>query len=233
MRNAKFFFASLLIGCGGSSAQPAKSTPTAAVTTAAQPEAPPPQASGPFDKNAARAALDGVDANECMALVPKAMVETPLHVRVTFDQSGRAMDVSADGAFAGTPAGKCAEDKFKSVRIPPFDGPLTTLGKSVTHIKEIGDPNAPPFDPALVRAEAAKVDLSECSTLIGDMDRGKARIAVRPNGQIRSVIIDGDINGTMRGDCVQRLLHDNVHVRAYSGEQAPGVDIDFVIGAKK
>ncbi len=232
MRTALLALACLQVACGGSSPPPAKSSPATATTTASAPEQSA-QASGPFDKNAARAALDAVDAKDCMALVPPAMVEQPLHVRVTFDQSGRAMDVSADGAFAGTPAGKCAEDKFRKVHIPPFIGPLTTLGKSVTHIKEKGDPNAPPFDPALVRAEAAKVDLSECATLIGDMDRGKARISVRPNGELRSVIIDGDINGTMRGDCVQRLLRDNVHARPYSGEQAPGVDVDFVIREKK
>ncbi|HEY8074740.1 MAG TPA: hypothetical protein VIF62_11535 [Labilithrix sp.] len=231
MRKPLFAFASVLVACGGSSQQPAKSTSTAATTTASA--APAQQPSGPFDRNAARAALDAIDANDCMALVPKTMIEQPLHVRVTFDQSGHAMDVSADGAFAGTPAGKCAEDKYKGVRVSPFVGPLTTLGKSVTSIKEQGDPSAPPFDPAVVRAEVAKIDLSECATLIGDMDRGKARIAVRPNGEIRSVIIDGDINGTMRGDCVQRILRTSVHGRAYSGEQAPGVDVDFVIHAPK
>jgi hypothetical protein len=161
------------------------------------------------------------------------MVEQPLHVRVTFNHDGRVMDVSADGAFAGTPAGKCAEEKYRGVQIPAFDGPLTTLGKSVTHIKEKGDATAPPFDPATVRGEAARVDLSECATLIGDADRGHARVSVRPNGELRSVLIEGDLNGTMRGACVERLLREGVHGRPYSGEQAPGVDFEFVIRAKK
>jgi hypothetical protein len=220
----------LVAACGGSNPPP----PT---TSSAAPTAAPPTeavaATGPFDRNAARKAIDAVDADSCASLIPPTLVEQPLHVRITFSRDGRVMDVAADGAFAGTPAGKCAEDKYRSVHIAPFDGPLTTIGKSVSHVKETGDPSAPPFDPAPIRAEAAKIDLSECDTYLGNEDHGRARVSVRPNGEIRSVIIEGSLNATTRGTCVEKKLHDGIHGKAYSGPQAPGVDVDFVIKPKK
>ncbi len=221
--------------CGGSHPQPK----TTSATSSAEP--PPtlptadpaqPVATGPFDKNAARHALDAVDAKECIALVPPDLVEQPLHVRVTFNRDGRVMDVSADGPFANTPAGKCAEEKYKKVQIAPFDGPLTTMGKSVSHLKEKGAADAPRFDPDAIRAAAHDVDLAECSTLIGNDDRGHARVSVRPSGEIRSVIVDGDMSGTTRGACVERLLREGIHAKPYSGEQTPGVDVEFAIRPK-
>ena len=220
-----------VVACGGSE-PPAKTTATSAPTLPSADPAQPMAGNAPFDKNAARRALDAVDANDCMVLIPRDMVEQPLHVRVTFSRDGRVMDVSADGAFAGTPSGKCAEEKYKNVQIAPFDGPLTTIGKSVSHIKERGDASAPPFDPAAIRAAAPTVDLSECSTLLGNEDRGRARVSVRPNGEIRSVIVDGELNGTTRGACVARLLQSGIHAKPYSGEQAPSVDVEFFIRAK-
>lgn len=220
-----------MAACGGSE-PPRSTTPSAASATAPPPEETP-VGTAPFDRNAARKAADAVDASDCVALIPPTQVDQPLHVRITFTRDGRVMDVSADGSFAGTPAGKCAEEKYKSVHIAPFDGPLTTIGKSVSGVKETGDPNAPPFDPAPIRAEAAKVDLSECSTYLGNEDRGRARVSVRPNGEIRSVIIEGSLNATTRGQCVERLLREGIHGKAYSGPQVPGVIVDFFIAEKK
>jgi hypothetical protein len=229
VRRITLFVPFLLFACGGST--PAPSTTSASAAPAPPP--PPDTPAGPFDKNAARKAIDAVDANACVAMIPTTMADQPLHVRITFSRDGKVMDTAADGMFAGTPAGKCAEDAYKSVQIAPFEGPLTTIGKSVSAVKEQGDPNAPPFDPAPIRAEAAKVDLSECSTYLGNEDRGRARVAVRPNGEIRSVIIDGNLNATTRGQCVERLLRQGIHGKPYSGPQTPGVDVDFFIQPKK
>jgi hypothetical protein len=225
---SSFFVITALVACG--SAPPAPATPPTAAPSATAPAAS--YTPTPFDRAAAKTQLDAVDPASCNG-VPPFQDEGSVHVKVTFAQNGTVLEVAADGAFRGTPAGKCVEDLFRKLRVPAFDGNPVTLGKSVAHTAGQGDASAPPFDPRDVRAAAANVDLSDCADAPGGGEyKGHAQITVATSGEVKSVFVDSGMSGTPRAMCVQRLL-GALKLAAYSGNQAGAVGFDFEVKEKK
>ena len=102
----------------------AKSEPS---STAAQPEA-----LGPFDRDAAVAALAAAakTAERCRS------EEGPfglVRIAVTFAPNGRATTAVVEGPpFAGTPVGSCIARAFREARVSPFTGAPVTVRKSVS-----------------------------------------------------------------------------------------------------
>lgn len=129
-------------------AQPG-TTATSVVQKAASPsvkatmEAPPPPApatpttgpattgggGAPFDRGAAAGALGAVNVESCKR--PGGPTGTG-HVKVTFAPDGSTSAVTVDGPFAGTDVGTCVEAKYRSARVPAFNGAPTNVGKSFT-----------------------------------------------------------------------------------------------------
>jgi hypothetical protein len=86
---------------------------------------------GPFDTTAAVTALSvaALQSGSCRkAGDPTGMAR----VVVTFAPSGRVTSSTVSGApFAGTSTGGCIAGQFRAARVPPFDGPMVTVAKSV------------------------------------------------------------------------------------------------------
>ncbi len=86
---------------------------------------------GPFDTAAAVTALSvaALQSGSCRkAGDPTGMAR----VVVTFAPSGRATSSTVSGPpFAGTSTGGCIASQFRALRVPPFEGPLVTVAKSV------------------------------------------------------------------------------------------------------
>lgn len=83
----------------------------------------------PFDRGAAAGALGAVNVQSCKR--PDGPTGTG-HVKVTFVPDGSTSTVTVDGSFAGTDVGACIEGRYRLVRVPPFTGTLTNVGKSFT-----------------------------------------------------------------------------------------------------
>lgn len=90
-----------------------------------------PKAVGPFDRNAAAAALNSAaaGASSCRkAGDPSGVAQ----VSVSFSTSGRATRAIVQGPpFAGTQTGGCIAAKMRGARIPPFTGSRVTVKKRV------------------------------------------------------------------------------------------------------
>lgn len=143
-----------LIASGGGTAPPgcapAKAVPVAAKTsdpaaarsptpgpartpqqTVETPKEPPAHAGGgaPFDRGAAASALGAVSVQSCKR--PDGPTGSG-HVKVTFAPDGSASAATVNGPFAGTDVGTCIEAKYRSARVPAFNGTPTNVGKSFT-----------------------------------------------------------------------------------------------------
>lgn len=83
----------------------------------------------PFDKNAARAALN--EAASKAAGCNAGGAPGKGKVQVTFGVNGKVSDAQLVGAtFAGTTAGSCALKHFRNAKIPAFAGSPVTVAKS-------------------------------------------------------------------------------------------------------
>jgi hypothetical protein len=88
-------------------------------------------ATGPFDKNAAAAALGNAAsaAGSCRSSGDPSGVA---QVSVTFSPTGRATRAIVDGPpFAGTATGGCIASKMTQSKVPPFTGSRVTVKKKV------------------------------------------------------------------------------------------------------
>jgi hypothetical protein len=208
---------------GGGTAPPA-SGPAAT-------QEPPNTATGPFDRVAARNALYAIDLSKCYELPPS--LEQNLHITLTVMPNGVVSEATADPPYGGTDAGNCAVNLIKTVRIPGWIGPPQQMGRTVPHAPIRGNAQDPPYDSHQVQGIAEAQDLSECIGQWGSADdKGKANIAVNPNGSVRSVVVDPPLGGTPRGECIARVLR-GIQFKAYSGDPAPGTVIQFDINPKK
>lgn len=101
---------------------PAPATPTTGPATTGG-------GGAPFDRGAAAGALGAVNVESCKR--PGGPTGTG-HVKVTFAPDGSTSAVTVDGPFAGTDVGTCVEAKYRSARVPAFNGAPTNVGKSFT-----------------------------------------------------------------------------------------------------
>ena len=114
----------------------AAATPAPAITAPAPgtPEpsdAPRAKAEGPFDADAARAALAGAvaQASSCRKPGDPSGVAA---VTITFSPSGRVTSATIAGPpFAGTPTGGCIAATLRRARVPAFEGDMVTVRKTV------------------------------------------------------------------------------------------------------
>lgn len=83
----------------------------------------------PFDKAAAKAALNGAAAQAASCGAGGAPGKGK--IQVTFAPSGKVSDAQlVEGPFAGTTAGKCALGQFRAAKVPAFAGAPVTVAKS-------------------------------------------------------------------------------------------------------
>jgi hypothetical protein len=85
-------------------------------------------APGAFPEARATALVTGAAEMAKLCRMPGS-VTGPGKVRVTFESSGLVSNVVVLPPYAGTPAGACVAQKFKSVKIPSFTGAPVTLSK--------------------------------------------------------------------------------------------------------
>jgi hypothetical protein len=215
-----------MTACGGSSEPPPQSPSSPSSSTQASTQGDNAQtASGPFDRPAAAKALAAVDVSSCYEKPP--VLDAQLHIDLTFMPNGVVSEARADAPYTNTEAGKCAEDKFRAVRVPPWVGPPVRMGRTVPHAPVRGRAEDGKFDPSAVRSAALAQDISECHELPGGgVEKGKATITVQPNGDVRTVYIDPPLGGSPRGECVARI-YKSVQYKPYAGDPAPGVLVEF------
>jgi hypothetical protein len=83
----------------------------------------------PFDKAAAKAALNAAAAQSVSCGAGGAPGKGK--IQVTFAPSGKVSDAQlVEGPFAGTTAGKCALSQFRAAKVPAFGGAPVTVAKS-------------------------------------------------------------------------------------------------------
>lgn len=91
---------------------------------------PAPGVAGDFNRDAAAAALSGA-LSGAQSCVPAGMGGVA-RLAVTFAPSGRVTQAMVEGPpFAGTSAGGCIATKARSASVPPFQGGVVTVHKSV------------------------------------------------------------------------------------------------------
>lgn len=94
-------------------------------------EAPsPPAVLSPFDRTSAESAMNAAAAAATSCRQPGSPAGAS-RVSVTFAPTGRVTTATVSGAFAGTPTGGCIARTFRSAQVPPFDGNLVTVHKTV------------------------------------------------------------------------------------------------------
>ncbi len=95
-------------------------------------ESAPAEPAGPFDRDAASAAL-GRAAGEASACRRDGDPSGMAAVTITYSPSGRVTTATIAGPpFSGTPTGGCIAATFRKAAIPPFSGDLVTVKKTVT-----------------------------------------------------------------------------------------------------
>ena len=108
-----------LVSCGPPATEPATAA-AAAEPTEKLPD-------GSFDRGSAARAL-GVAGRNLGNCGPTR--ETG-HATITFRPDGGVSSVVVDaGPFVGTPVGACIEQRFREIRIRPYDGGPVKVGKS-------------------------------------------------------------------------------------------------------
>lgn len=113
------------------SGAPEPTPPTPNPTEAATAAEPAVVEHGPFQPDAARAALDeaAVQAASCRTGDDPAGSAT---VIVTFAPSGRVTSATVNGKpFAGTATGGCIASAMRRAKVPPFDGEKVTVSKTI------------------------------------------------------------------------------------------------------
>lgn len=230
IRSGLLVLSSVACACGGSSPEPA-AAPSSSSAPAAQATENTEAVTAPFDRAAAAKALGAVDVKHCYEKPP--ILDAQLHIDLTFMPNGVVTEATADAPYANTEAGKCAEEKFKAVRVAPYVGTPVRMGRTVPHAPVRGLPEDGKFDPSAVRGAALSQDISECLELPGGgVEKGKATITVQPNGDVRTVYIDPPLGGSPRGECVARI-YKAVQYKPYGGDPAPGVLVEFEIKKKR
>lgn len=92
---------------------------------------PAPAATGPFDRDAANSALSSAAA-QASACRQDGDPTGVAKVVVTFAPSGRVTSATINGPpFAGTPTGSCIAKTMRGMNLPPFQGDLMTISKTV------------------------------------------------------------------------------------------------------
>jgi hypothetical protein len=92
----------------------------------------PKEPAGPFDRDAASAAL-GRAAGEASSCRRDGDPSGMAAVTITYSPSGRVTTATVAGPpFSGTPTGGCIAATFRKAAIPPFSGELVTVKKTVT-----------------------------------------------------------------------------------------------------
>ncbi|MBX3219337.1 MAG: hypothetical protein KF795_02385 [Labilithrix sp.] len=108
-----------LVSCGPPATEPATAT-AAAEPTEKLPD-------GSFDRGSTARALGVVDRS----LANCGPTGGTGHAMITFRPDGGVASVVVDaGPFVGTPVGACIEQRFREVRIRPYDGEPVKVGKS-------------------------------------------------------------------------------------------------------
>jgi hypothetical protein len=103
---------------------PAPGTPVTAAPPSTEPE-------GPFNAEAARAALASSVAQASACRKPGDPSGVAV-VTITFSPSGRVTSATIGGPpFAGTPTGGCIAATLRRARVPPFTGDMVTVKKTV------------------------------------------------------------------------------------------------------
>ncbi len=113
------------------SATPAPAITAPAPGTPEPSDAPRTKPEGPFDADAARSALAGAvaQASSCRKPGDPSGVAA---VTITFSPSGRVTSATIAGPpFAGTPTGGCIAATLRRARVPPFEGDMVTVRKTV------------------------------------------------------------------------------------------------------
>ncbi|MCW5834082.1 MAG: hypothetical protein KIS78_16910 [Labilithrix sp.] len=115
--------ASALVSCGPPAAEP--TTAPAPAPAVAEPTEKLPD--GSFDRGSAARAL-GLAGNNLENCGPSGGTG---HAIITFQPDGGVSNVVVDeGPFVGTPVGVCVEQRFREIRIRPYDGGPVNVGKS-------------------------------------------------------------------------------------------------------
>ncbi len=111
---------------------PAGSPPAEKVVLEEEPAAAPAPPPGPFDKEAARIALEvaGARAQSCRKPTdPSGMAR----IIVTFAPSGRVTSAAVSGEpYAGTETGGCLATAFRGAIVPAYAGSPVTVAKTIT-----------------------------------------------------------------------------------------------------
>lgn len=118
------------------SAEPAAPTQPAAPATAKEPSKPaapsgPSTPAGPFDREAAAAAL-GAGAAQASSCKQPGDPSGVASVVITFAPSGRVTSANINGPpFAGTATGGCIAAALRKVHVPAFEGDRITVSKTI------------------------------------------------------------------------------------------------------
>jgi hypothetical protein len=83
-----------------------------------------------FDRASAESALSAAAAAASSCRQPDSPAGAS-RVSVTFAPTGRVTTATVSGAFAGTPTGGCIARTFRAAQVPPFEGKLVTVHKTV------------------------------------------------------------------------------------------------------
>jgi len=84
---------------------------------------------GPFERACAAKALASVDLSGCL----QDGSAGGGHLKVRFVPSGNVDETQVDSPnFTDTATGRCVEERFRRIHIPPFQGSPVTVGKSFT-----------------------------------------------------------------------------------------------------
>lgn len=109
----------------------AEPEPAAPATEPEPAPKPPAEPAGPFDREAAAAALTS-SATEASSCRKEGEPSGVASVIVTFSPSGRVTSASIGGPpFAGTATGGCIASVLRKTRIPAFEGERVTVSKTV------------------------------------------------------------------------------------------------------
>ena len=105
---------------------PSREPPLASVVVVPNPTA----RDSDFDRSAVAVAFQHVPIADCITTTGRGEVG---HVTVTIAPSGEVTSALVDqGALVDTAAGRCVEQRYREVRVPPFSGPARKVGTTFT-----------------------------------------------------------------------------------------------------
>jgi cytoskeletal protein RodZ len=110
---------------------PPETTPSKPKSETSEPTPPPSEPAGPFDRDAAAAALSSAAAQAASCRKP-GDPSGVANVVITFAPSGRVTTATIGGPpFAGTPTGGCIASVLRKARVPAFEGDRVTVSKTI------------------------------------------------------------------------------------------------------